>query len=71
MTQNNLGNVLKEQGIRTGGEEGSTLLSQAVEAYREALKEFERGQHSYYAARTKGNLREVEALIQQRQGAGH
>ena len=29
-TQNNLGNALRDQGTRTGGEEGATLLAQAV-----------------------------------------
>jgi tetratricopeptide (TPR) repeat protein len=38
MTQNNLGTALQEQGIRAGGQEGAELLSQAVTAYREALK---------------------------------
>jgi hypothetical protein len=37
MTQNNLGAALCQQGIRTGGEAGTELLSQAVAAFREAL----------------------------------
>ena len=38
MTQNNLGNALQEQGIRTGGEAGAHLLAEAVTAYRQALE---------------------------------
>lgn len=37
-TQNNLGNVLRDQGIRTSGEAGTQLLAQAVAAYRAALE---------------------------------
>ena len=38
MTQNNLGNALRDQGIRTGGERGIQLLAEAVAAYRQALE---------------------------------
>ena len=37
-TQNNLGNTLKEHGIRTSGEAGAALLAEAVAAYRSALE---------------------------------
>src|SRR6202008_1244004 len=37
-TQNNLGNTLQEQGIRTGGERGAQLLAESVAAYRQALE---------------------------------
>lgn len=38
MTQHNLGNVLLDQGIRTGGEAGERLLREAVTAFRAALE---------------------------------
>jgi tetratricopeptide (TPR) repeat protein len=36
-TQNNLGNALAEQGVRTSGEAGARLLAEAATAYRQAL----------------------------------
>jgi tetratricopeptide (TPR) repeat protein len=38
MTQNNLGNALRDQGIRTGGQQGRTLLFEAVSAFNNALE---------------------------------
>jgi tetratricopeptide (TPR) repeat protein len=38
MTQNNLGNALKELGTRSAGEEGRKLLEDALAAYRSALE---------------------------------
>ena len=38
ITQNNLGNALQDQGIRTAGEAGTALLAEAVAAFRAALE---------------------------------
>ena len=56
MTQNNLGNALREQGIRTGGKAGAELLSQAVTAYREALTVYTRESLPQHWAATQNNL---------------
>jgi hypothetical protein len=59
MTQNNLGNTLREQGIRAGGEAGAELLSQAVAAYREALTVYTRDSLPQQWAETQENLGRV------------
>ena len=56
MTQNNLGIALQEQGIRTGGQSGAELLSQAVVAYREALTVRTRDSLPQYWANSQYNL---------------
>ena len=63
MTQNNLGNALQEQGIRTGGAEGRALLAEAVAAYRQALDVFESVKSNYYAKIVRNSLRKAEALL--------
>ena len=55
-TQNNLGNALREQGTRTGGEAGAELLTQAVTAYREALTVYTRESLPQQWAMTQNNL---------------
>jgi tetratricopeptide (TPR) repeat protein len=55
-TQNNLGIALQSQGERQTGEEGVSLLGQAVEAYREALTVFTREQLPQQWATTQNNL---------------
>jgi hypothetical protein len=42
LSQNNLASALQEQGIRTGGAQGTELLAQAVDAYRNALEVYTR-----------------------------
>jgi tetratricopeptide (TPR) repeat protein len=56
MTQNNLGNALSAQGIRTSGEEGARLLAEAVAAYRQALQVYTREQLPQDWAMTQNNL---------------
>ena len=55
-TQNNLGNTLQAQGIRTSGEESRALLAQAVEAYRLALEVYTREALPQQWATTQNNL---------------
>jgi tetratricopeptide (TPR) repeat protein len=59
-TQNNLGNALYEQGIRTRGAEATELLTQAVAAYRSALEVFTKTDLPQSWAATQNNL--VSAL---------
>ncbi|MGF1508393.1 MAG: hypothetical protein ACFB9M_02700 [Myxococcota bacterium] len=54
--QNNLGNALREQGIRTGGAEGAGLLAEAVTAYRNALEVRTRAALPQDWATTQNNL---------------
>ena len=56
MTQNNLGNALKEQAIRSEGALGTELLAQAVAAYRSALEVRTREQLPQNWAMTQNNL---------------
>ncbi len=56
MTQNNLGNVLQEQGARTGSEAGRLLLAQAVDAYRAALTVYTKDALPQDWAITQNNL---------------
>lgn len=56
MTQNNLGNALQEQGLRTGGEAGAKLLAQAVQAYRAALEVYTREHFPPQWEKTQRNL---------------
>ncbi|MEL7090803.1 MAG: helix-turn-helix domain-containing protein [Pseudomonadota bacterium] len=56
ITQNNLGNALKDQGIRAQGAEGQRLLSEAVEAYRRALEVRTREKTPAQWAMTQNNL---------------
>ena len=55
-TQNNLGLVLWDQGIRTGGEVGTGLLAAAAQAYREALTVQTKEQLPQDWARTQNNM---------------
>jgi len=55
-TQNNLGNTLQAQGIRTSGEESRALLAQAVEAYRLTLEVYTREALPQDWAMTQNNL---------------
>src|SRR5262249_32075434 len=55
-TQDNLGLVLREQGIRTDGEAGTRLLAEAVEAYRAALTVYTKEALPQRWARTQDNL---------------
>jgi TPR repeat protein len=56
MTQNNLGNALSNQGIRSGGEAGRRLLGEAVAAYRQALQVYTRELLPQQWATTQNNL---------------
>jgi tetratricopeptide (TPR) repeat protein len=56
---NNLGTVLWNQGTRTGGEAGTKLLAQAVEAYRAALTIFTKESLPQKWATTQNNLGNV------------
>jgi hypothetical protein len=56
MTQNNLGNTLSQQGIRTGGLQATELLRQAVEAYRSVLGVYNRQELPRDWAMTQNNL---------------
>ena len=56
MTQNNLGIALRDQGVRTGGEQGTALLAQAVDAYRDALQVYTRNDLPQQWATTQNNL---------------
>jgi len=56
MLQNNLGGVLKEQGIRQSGEEGLRLLGESKQAYRQALEVFTRESLPQAWAMTQNNL---------------
>src|SRR5262252_9210799 len=56
MTQNNLGNALQDQGIRTGGERGAQLLAEAVTADRQALEVYTRETLPQQWATTQDNL---------------
>jgi hypothetical protein len=55
-TQNNLGNSLQAQGIRSGGAQSAELLAQAVAAYRSALEVRTREQLPQDWAQTQNNL---------------
>ena len=59
MTQNNLGNVLDNQGTRTGGEAGTHLLAESVTAYRDALTVYTKEQLPQQWAGTQNNLGNV------------
>ena len=59
MTQNNLGAVLSNQVIRTGGEAGTQLLAEAVVAYRAALIVRTKEQLPQQWAATQNNLGNV------------
>ena len=69
MTQNNLGNALSELGPRSGGEEGSKLLQDAVAAYRSALEVKTKTDLPQDWAMTQNNLSDaLEALGNQSEG---
>jgi tetratricopeptide (TPR) repeat protein len=55
-TQNNLGNALKAEGERAGGDKAAALLDQAVQAYERALEVFTRADLPGYWAMTMRNL---------------
>jgi len=59
---NNLGIALQNQGIRTGGAQGTELLAQAVAAYRSALEVYTREVFPAYYERVRQNL---DALLAQ------
>jgi tetratricopeptide (TPR) repeat protein len=56
LTQNYLGNALKEQALRTGGAQGTELLAQAVAAFQSALEVFSRERLPQQWALTQNNL---------------
>ena len=56
MTQNNLGDALREQGTCLGGGEGVRLLSEAVEAFRAALEVFTEESSPHFRAIASANL---------------
>ena len=56
LTQNNLGNALRDQADRTEGTKGAELLAQAVSAYRSALEVRTREQLPQDWAETQNNL---------------
>jgi len=63
MTQNNLGNALMDLGER---ESGTKRLEEAVKAYKAALEVVEPAQATYYVKLWKANLKEADALLQER-----
>jgi tetratricopeptide (TPR) repeat protein len=56
MTQNNLGDALRDLGTRSGGEEGRKLLGEAVAAYRSALEVYTKAELPQGWATTQNNL---------------
>ncbi|MGD9223573.1 MAG: hypothetical protein PVH22_10015 [Desulfobacteraceae bacterium] len=56
MPQNNLGNALKNQGIRIGGEQGKTLLAEAVTAFESALIVFKASQMNWHVRIVEKNI---------------
>ena len=64
MTQNNLGNILGDQGIRTGGERGTQLLAEAVTAYRQALEVRTRETLPLQWAQTHNNLAKAYVALE-------
>jgi hypothetical protein len=64
-TQNNLGAALKEQGIRSTGEDGRRLLAEAVSVYEDALSIFSTSMMTYHASHTTDNLEKVRAALKQ------
>ena len=65
MTQNNLGNALRDQGTRTGGAEGARLLAEAVAAYRAALEVFSAEHFPAYHEIAQRNLEEAPELLEE------
>jgi tetratricopeptide (TPR) repeat protein len=59
MTQNDLGNALQAQGVRTEGSEALHLLAEATAAYRQALLVFTREYAPQEWAKTQHNLGSV------------
>jgi tetratricopeptide (TPR) repeat protein len=64
MTQNNLGIVLRDQGIRTGGEAGTRLLAEAVAAYRQALEVRTQDTLPLQWAQTQRNLAQAYTYLE-------
>jgi hypothetical protein len=62
-TQNNLGNTLSEQGIRTGGEEGRRLLAEAKEAFLGALRIYQAAGASHYVGMVERNIALTELFL--------
>ena len=56
MTQSNLGNALRELGIRSAGEEGRKLLEEAVGVYSSALEVYTEADLPQDWAMTQNNL---------------
>ena len=67
MTENNLGNALRVLGER---EAGTSLLEEAVAAYRAALGVFRSAPVRYYAERVARNLAQAERLLEARRRRG-
>ncbi len=65
MTQNNLGIALERLGER---ESGTEALQQAVEAFREALKEWTEKAVPYWHEIAQKNLDRASALLAERRG---
>jgi tetratricopeptide (TPR) repeat protein len=65
ITQNNLGNTLRQLGER---ESSTETLQQAVEAFREALKEFTMEGAPYWHNLAQQNLERADTLLAQRRG---
>ena len=68
MTQNNLGIALKTLGER---ENGTARLKEAVEAYREALKEYTPDRVPLQWAMTQTNLGNALAALGEKEGEPH
>lgn len=66
--QSNLGLVLYDQGVRTGGAEGTSLIARAIDAYRAALEIRNEKEHPVAWAETQNNL--GNAFLNQGAGIG-
>ena len=63
ITQTNLDNALSRLGER---ESGTSMLEDAVAAYREALPIFQTAKADHYIKKVRGNLRRAEQLLDER-----
>ena len=65
MTQNNLGEALRDQAARTEGAKGVELLAQAVTAYRNALEVYSAEAFPSQHEQIGKQLKECESLLTQ------
>jgi len=63
MTQNNLGNALRDQSGRSEGADGVRLLNEAVTAFREALNVYTKEQSVYFHGIVTKNLQLTETQL--------